>query len=752
MQWYLFIIVLLYEIECSNLLAEISAAEISEKKYCSCDMDDLQEIECRCSGSGLLDIPREGDLPTGLISLIIEDAGIEVLKQRSLAPYSATLKELYIHRAPKLLKIQTEVFNVVLPNLKILRIVNTGLEEMVQLSNLTTPVLHMIDLENNNIKRINPRQVSHVKAEQLSLNYNDLRSVEEEAFLDSEIAKISFKGNAKLTFVHQRAFFGLKSLRQIDLSDTAIMFLPTEGLHEIEVLKVQVVESLKVFPSVFNFRFIKEAWLTYPYHCCAFKFPHTHNPWEYERHKQFERKLAKECTSFSYNISANSAEDHWNQEEFFHNSTISLNGIAPVLANCGHVKINYLEVECHPAPDAFNPCEDIMGNWILRIPVWFISSIAIIGNLFVIIVICTSHFRLTVSKFLMCNLAIADLCIGIHLLLIAIVDACSIGVYFNYAIDWQIGDGCRIAGFLTVFGNVLSVYTLTIITTERWYTITWAIQLNRRLKLRTTIRAMIAGWLTAIVMALLPLVGVSSYSKTSICLPLETKGKIDVVYLSLLLILNAFAFILICGCYGSMYKSIKTGTTTRSITCVRPDLTIAKRMALLVFTDFACWSPIAFFGLTALLGHPLITVTQTKILLVFFYPLNSCANPLLYALVTQQYRRDFFILMGRYGLCKDRAERHKGAIGGKPLPYKSAPRFKKPNGKKSCKSNSSISANGQRSSVLTTCVSVELTLVRSGSKHSHRCRPEYKNVGGEIVARDTYEVDSHGKLRTTENL
>ncbi|KAJ8944702.1 hypothetical protein NQ314_009409 [Rhamnusium bicolor] len=96
-------------------------------------------------------------------------------------------------------------------------------------------------------------------------------------------------------------------------------------------------------------------------------------------------------------------------------------------------------VKCHPAPDAFNPCEDLMGNWALRIPVWFISLSAVIGNLFVVIVIATSHFRLTVSKFLMCNLAVADLCIGIHLLLIAVVDACSIGVYFNSAIDWQEG-------------------------------------------------------------------------------------------------------------------------------------------------------------------------------------------------------------------------------------------------------------------------------------------------------------------------
>lgn len=90
------------------------------------------------------------------------------------------------------------------------------------------------------------------------------------------------------------------------------------------------------------------------------------------------------------------------------------------------------------------------------------------------------------------------------------------------------------------------------------------------------------------------------------------------------------------------------------------DMTVAKRMALLVFTDFACWAPIAFFGLTAVAGYPLINVTNSKILLVFFYPLNSCANPFLYAILTKQYRRDFFILTSRYGMCSKRAMKYKG--------------------------------------------------------------------------------------------
>lgn len=109
-------------------------------------------------------------------------------------------------------------------------------------------------------------------------------------------------------------------------------------------------------------------------------------------------------------------------------------------AVCGNLSKNYLEVKCHPAPDAFNPCEDLMGNWTLRVAVWAVAVAALLGNMAVLFVLLSSRFRLTVPKFLMCNLATADFCMGLYLLLIAIMDARSMGHYFNHAIFWQRGE------------------------------------------------------------------------------------------------------------------------------------------------------------------------------------------------------------------------------------------------------------------------------------------------------------------------
>ncbi|XP_068082077.1 lutropin-choriogonadotropic hormone receptor-like [Anabrus simplex] len=515
-----------------------------------------------------------------------------------------------------------------------------------------------------------------------------------------------------------------------DLSETAITKLPTHGLKEVEVLRLEDTESLKTFPSIYNFEYMQTASLTYPYHCCAFQFPATHAPEEYIRHKLFVQMLQeKYCATQDMDIfnyrRRRRREDATNDEEddtesfgrvvfspdnltyvrpgpdwglleggFGQHAESSPDGIflknvvpiSPrlVRAYCGNMTRTLRDVRCMPQPDAFSPCEDLMGNWGLRAAVWFVALAAVFGNLAVLVVLLSSRFRMTVPKFLMCNLALADLCMGIYLLMIAIMDAISVGAYFNHAIDWQQGPGCHVSGFLTVFACELSIYTLTVITSERWYAITHALHLDKRLRLNMAVRVMAVGWLYSLSMAALPLLGISSYSKTGLCLPMENKHISDRIYLATLLLMNGLAFILICVCYGRIYCNISGHDSVAA----RSDTTVAKRMALLVFTDFACWAPIAFFGLTAVAGYPLIDVPRAKILLVFFYPLNSCANPYLYALLTKQYRRDLFTLLSRHGWCARKASRYKQ---GMTAANNSAP----PNGKMTSGSPKQSQADSQ---------------------------------------------------------
>lgn len=319
------------------------------------------------------------------------------------------------------------------------------------------------------------------------------------------------------------------------------------------------------------------------------------------------------------------------------------------------------DVICLPKGDAYHPCEDIMGaKWLTAVSL-IVGTVALLANLVVVIVMLTSDRRLNVHRFLMSNLAFADFCLGLYIFILVCVSLDTSGEYYNHVKAWQYGAGCKITGFLAVFSTELSVYTLTVITVERFFAIVYAMEVNYRLSLRKAVKIMISGWLFAFLMAIIPLAGVNSYQSVAICLPFKSDTKSALAYVGIALVLNLGAFLVIGGLYTKMFQVV-VGPGPVDGGPQRNDAKVAKRMALLVFTDFVCWTPIAFFGLVAALGKPLIGVKESKFLLVFFFPLNSLCNPFLYAFFTKAFKREFFSLLSRFGFCKTRALRYKGTL------------------------------------------------------------------------------------------
>ena len=150
---------------------------------------------------------------------------------------------------------------------------------------------------------------------------------------------------------------------------------------------------------------------------------------------------------------------------------------------------------------------------------------------------------------------------------------------------------------------------------------------------------MVIGWIFALIMAILPLFGISDYRKFAVCLPFETEDPASMGYVVFLMFANGVAFTILMGCYLKMYCSIRGSQAWNS-----NDTRIAKRMALLVFTDLLCWFPIAFFSLTAIFGLQLVSLEEAKVFTVFILPLNSCCNPFLYAILTKQFKKDCVLI------------------------------------------------------------------------------------------------------------
>uniref|UniRef100_A0A665TPC4 Follicle stimulating hormone receptor n=1 Tax=Echeneis naucrates TaxID=173247 RepID=A0A665TPC4_ECHNA len=493
----------------------------------------------------------------------------------------------------------------------------TKLRPFVVYHDLSISVLLSELQENSHIERVPAnafRGLCSQTISQIRLTRNGIKEVASDAFNATRMHKLFLRGNKHLTHINSNAFAGSSELVVLDVSHTTVSSLPDSILGGLKRLLADSACQLKKLPSLQLFTKLQEANLTYQSHCCAFQNIHRNRS-----------KWNTLCSNPKAQYDLGFYRDH-----------------------CS----NITSVTCSPAPDAFNPCEDIMSGIPLRVIIWIISILALLGNAVVLLVLLGSRSKLTVPRFLMCHLAFADLCMGIYLGVIATVDILTRGQYYNNAIDWQMGLGCSAAGFFTVFASELSVFTLTAITLERWHTIKHALRLDRKLRLRHASIVMTAGWIFSSVAALLPTLGVSSYSKVSICLPMDVDSLASQVYVVSLLLLNILAFFCVCGCYLSIYLTVRNPSSVPA----HADTHVAKRMAILIFTDFICMAPISFFAISAALKLPLITVSQSKFLLVFFYPINSCSNPFLYAFFTRTFRRDFFFLAARFGLFKTQAQ------------------------------------------------------------------------------------------------
>ncbi|XP_051867207.1 follicle-stimulating hormone receptor-like [Pristis pectinata] len=495
----------------------------------------------------------------------------------------------------------------------------------------------------------------------IKLINNDLTEVQSHAFNGTDLDQLNLTGNQNLQKLHDDVFMGATGPTVLDISRTSINVLPIHGLKSVKKLIAQSTVNLKKLPPLDNFVELREASMTYPSHCCAFENENAKKRKEIQwsafcnklySNISFLREFEISSLHSKRSLQMNSSLPQ--QYAFLENEAwFDLNEDEPFF-DYGFCT-NVVDVICNPKADDFNPCEDIVGKDILRVIIWLMNILAIVGNVAVLIVLLTSHYKLTVPRFLMCNLAFSDFCMGLYLLLIASVDIQTKGQYYNYAIDWQTGAGCASAGFFTIFASELSVYTLTAITLERWHTITYAMQLDRKLRLRHAIMIMIGGWMFSFTVAVLPLIGISNYRKVSICLPMDINSPVSQAYIIFILILNVIAFLLICFCYIKIYLTVRNP----NFISTNSDTKIAKRMAVLIFTDFICMSPISFFAISAALKVPFITVSNSKILLVLFYPINSCANPFLYAIFTKTFRRDFYILLSRFGCCEMKAQLYR---------------------------------------------------------------------------------------------
>eukprot|EP00111_Clytia_hemisphaerica_P004973 TCONS_00014293-protein len=574
-------------------------------------------------------------------------------------------------------------------SLKELSLENTRLRQIPATLCLNAPALEILHLQNNrfttlpslskctHLSRLN---LNRNRISELTTQFRNLKDLWFVSLKDNWIRYIPesiFSSNPKLEFlhlnhnyiqeIHQNAFANATNLQYLDVSNNLLKSLPSKGLQRLKEVLAFGNKDMIQFPTQQELPHARKLKLDYHYHCCFFlrRVQQIHHRFEItemqgkskadyefqdEDDEDYERDaaLVKKYTNQSA-TPLSSSHDGVDPllvkflQELNNHTTIYIKNPEPDQEEKRTILTDFFDGDayCTPTPNDFYPCEDLMGREWLRICVWVVFLLAIFGNITVLFVNFSNYSKLDIPRFLVLNLAIADLLLGVYLGFLAFVDIKTIGDFRSHALDWQFSGSCKLAGFIAVFSSELSVFTLTAITMERFLTIKNCMYIEKRLTKNQVFLIMGFGWLFCSLVATLPLINIgdikfNDYTKYSVCLPFETETLASRIYLSCILGLNLLAFTIILYCYVKIYLFIRNSHAWNS-----GDSLVARRVGILVFTDFLCWFPIALIALSAVFGNPFIKdLWVSKVITIFVFPLNACANPFLYAITKKRFRKD----------------------------------------------------------------------------------------------------------------
>lgn len=263
------------------------------------------------------------------------------------------------------------------------------------------------------------------------------------------------------------------------------------------------------------------------------------------------------------------------------------------------------EENCMPTRDEFSSCEDMMRNDLLRVCLWVIGFSALLGN-FVVLCYRFVYDRSSLRKghgiFISC-LCISDFIMGIYLLMIATADVMFRGNYVWNDLSWRYGKTCKVAGILSTFSSECSVMFLFMITIDRFCAIKYPfgqIRFDRKLSGFISSGLFIAS----IFIAIAPLLPGSYfdgefYSRSAVCLamPLTRDRPKGWEYsFGIFIVFNFVLFIVIAAFQLVIYREVKSTSQRIRSTQKRKDLTIARSLFVVVFSDFLCWFPVGVMG------------------------------------------------------------------------------------------------------------------------------------------------------------
>ncbi|CAK6980622.1 leucine-rich repeat-containing G-protein coupled receptor 4 [Scomber scombrus] len=486
-------------------------------------------------------------------------------------------------------------------------------------------LLRTLDLSYNEIKEL-PSLQGCIRLQEISFQHNHIQQIDRDTFQGLIALRLLDLSRNEIKVIHRDAFLTLTALTNLDLSMNSLTVLPTTGLSSLSQLKLSGNPQMKNVLTARNLPKLRSISVPYAYQCCAFVG----------------------CDSLT-----SSSDDN----------------------------------DVKKSTGAFKPCEHLLGNWMIRLTVWFICLVSLVFNCLVLVATFSPTHRaaghshsltpsISPARLLMGLLALANLLTGLYVGVLTVLDVATWGSFAEFGVWWEMGPGCQITGALAVFSSEWAVLLLSLAAVERSVAVREILGKvlmsprrsggSRRGCWRGDRRFSLAAGLLGLLAAAgacLPLLTASNQSASPLCLPFAGGESPALSVTVVLVLLNALAYLFTAAVYTQLYCHLGR------VELADPEQTGALRhVAWLIFTNCIFFCPVAAFSFAPLLtgstaGGPEIAKSVTLI----FFPLPACLNPVLYVFFSPAFREDWLRLRGCGGLTREvkaGTESHRDDGGG----------------------------------------------------------------------------------------
>ena len=611
------------------------------------------------------------------------------------------LTKLYLDHN-KLTALHQDLF-AELKNLSVLSVYNNSLKDLPENIFSTLVNLLVLDLDDNNLVTLaNNLFKSLQNLTTLYLERNNLKVIPEELFRSlgnlktlvlgmneiNSLEEILFHENGKLFYLRmwfnnlkhlpQNLFHGLYDLNLLYLYGNQLLSLPDDifrGLKNLKTLSLSYNNISYINGQVFNDLTNLQVLYMAQNHLKSLDlllFQYTINLRVLDLSGNEFTSLPNVSNLYHLiflNLKDNKMSKATKKTFLELPSTTELIVSQPELCEC-YVSINN-SCTARNVRSPYMTCDRLLSDRVLVVMMWLIGLNAVGGNIYVLSRRKTKKDKKKIQTFLLGNLAMSDLLMGIYMLLIASADIYFAEDFPLRAEVWRSGITCRIAGTIAILSSEASVFFVTMISIDRFISVKYPYSSSKYKKQSSTVIAIVL-WLISLALGVIPssLAGtnIKFYDNSHVCIglplakpPIYTNretvarvcpegtdicfykrtftsqhvGQVSGMYFSsaMFLGLNSICYLTIVLCYMEIVRTVFKSAKRAGLNSeIKEQIRMTSKVAAVVLTDFFCWFPVIVLGILVQADALTLPPSVYAWCVTFVLPINSAINPYLYTI------------------------------------------------------------------------------------------------------------------------